>query len=122
MRSSTAPESLALVLGFDGAFVIRHDIKTMLSQHIPILTLTDSHQLFTTMTRAKLTTERRLMTGIEAVREAYHERTIANIAFNISADNYADGMTKRAPNTSLLHLLQTHGVTHGIPQYIIERK
>lgn len=94
----------------------------MLGQHIPIIMLTDSNQLFTTLTRAKLTTERRLMIDIEAVREEYNERTIANVALIRSADNYADGMTKLAPNSSLLHLLQTNKVRQGIVQYIIERK
>ena len=121
-RSSTAAETLAFVLGFGAAFLIRHDIQTMLGQHIPIIMLTDSNQLFTTLTRAKLTTERRLMIDIEAVREEYNERTIANVALIRSADNYADGMTKLAPNSSLLHLLQTNKVRQGIVQYIIERK
>ena len=63
----------------------------MLGQHILILMLTDSHQVFTTLTSAKMTTERRLMVDIESVREAYNDRTIANVALIRSADNYADG-------------------------------
>lgn len=120
--SSTAAETPAFVLGFDVAFLLRHDIHTMLGQHIPTLMLTDPHQLFTALTPAKMTTARRLMIEIESVREAYHDRTIANVALIRSAENFADGMTKLAPNASLLHLLRHRKINNGILQYIIERK
>lgn len=96
-RSSTAAETLAFMLGFDAAFLIRHDIQAMLGQHIPIFMLTDSHKLFTTLTPAKMATERRLMVDIASVREAYNERTIADAALIRFVDNYEDCLNNLAP-------------------------
>lgn len=92
-------------------FLIRHDIQIMLGQHIPVLLLADSNQLFTILIRAQMTTGRRLIVDIASVREAYNERTIANVALIRSADIYADGLTKLPPNASLSNLLRTHKVS-----------
>lgn len=86
------------------------------------LMVTDSHQLSTALTHTEMTTETRLMVDMASVREEYHLHSIESLAEICSADNCADCMTKLVPNVSLVKFMRTHKVSHGILQYVIERK
>lgn len=118
-RSSMAAETLAFVDGFDNAYLIRHDLERMLGRDIPLLMLTDCKLLFDALTRARYTTERRLMVDIASAREAYLDRTISNVGLIRSEFNPADGLTKVPENQALLRLIKTHIIDHPVEQYII---
>ena len=114
-----AAETLAFVDGFDNAYLIRHDLERMLGRDIPLLMLTDCKLLFDALTRARYTTERRLMVDIASAREAYLDRTISNVGLIRSEFNPADGLTKVPENQALLRLIKTHIIDHPVEQYII---
>ena len=122
VRSSMDGETLAFSAGFDAGFILRHDIELMTGMKIPIIMLTDSKSLFDVLTRAKYTTEKRLMVDIAAAREAYNDHVISNIALIDSADNPADALTKIGHNSALQNLLRTHRISHPIIQYVIENQ
>jgi len=77
--STTTGEAFALTNGFDAAFVLRHDIHRMINVKVLILAFTDSEILFEVITRNKMSTEKRLMIHIEAIRESHNERELTNI-------------------------------------------
>jgi len=93
----------------------------ILRTHVPLIMMTDSEILFSIIVRNRQTSEKRLMIDIRAIREAYAERVISNIALIASEHNIADAMTKIGHNTSLDKLLQTSIIEHPIRQYVIER-
>ena len=119
-RSSMAAETFAFADAFDAAYAIKFDLEKLLNKSIPLLMLTDSKALFDVITRSKYTTEKRLMIDIAAVRQAYNEKEINNIALIKSEFNPADGLTKLACNEALKQLLETHKISHPVEQYVIE--
>ena len=60
------------------------------------------------------------MIDIAAVRQAYYNRQMDNIALIKSEFNAADGLTKVKANNSLKELLRTHHLSHPIEQFVIE--
>ena len=114
-----AGETLAFVDAFDNAYILRNDLERMLGISMPLLMLTDSEQLFNVLTRARYTTEKRLMVDISATREAYSDHTITNIGLIHSDDNPADGLTKINGNGALQRLLQTNSLNHSVRQFVI---
>jgi len=119
-RSTSSGEAFALTDGFDAAYVLRHDLQRMINVKVPILAFTDSEILFDIITRNKMTTEKRLMIDIKAIRESYNERELSNIALIASEDNPADAMTKMKSNSSLLSLMKTNTISHPIRQFVIQ--
>eukprot|EP00171_Calliarthron_tuberculosum_P022198 IDg22198t1 len=115
-----ASETLAFADSFDSAYTIKHDLEQTLGRRIPLPMLTDSQALFDILTRAKYTTEKRLMIEIAAARQAYNEKEIDNITLIESKYNLAGALTKIAPNETLNNLMKTRKASHLIRQYIIE--
>jgi hypothetical protein len=93
-RSSMAGETLAFADGFDNAFLLRHELESMLGQPVPLIMFTESQALFNVVTRNKTTTERRLMVDVAAARQAYHSMIISNIGLIKPCYNPADELTK----------------------------
>eukprot|EP00170_Pyropia_yezoensis_P002385 contig_10001_g2389 len=58
VRSMMAGAVCAIANAFDEAFVIKHDLQPVNQQHIPLIMLTDSKQLFDVITRASHPTEK----------------------------------------------------------------
>ena len=84
-RSSAAAETLAFAHTFDNAYLIKHDLQTILHKKIPILMLTDSKILFYVLTRSLYTSEKRLMIDIAAARQAYTDGQLDNIALSLNS-------------------------------------
>jgi hypothetical protein len=123
VKRSTAGETLAMADSFDAAFVILHDLETILGRKIPLLLLTDSESLFSTLTRDKYTKERRLLLDIAVVRQAYKMHELSNIGLIDSAHNLAVGLTKLKPKAApnaLLAILQSAKVNHPIKRWVVE--
>jgi hypothetical protein len=115
-----AGETLAFVDAFDNAFILCHELSKMLGADLPLLMMMDSRALFDVITRARYTTERRLMVYIAAAREAYQNRKMSNIGLIRSEFNPEDGLTKACPNDALMRLLTTNKIDHPIEQFFVE--
>ncbi len=78
--------------------------------------LTDSKALFDVVTRARYTTERRLVVVISATREAYNQgiNEVCNIGLISSDDNPADGLTKISSSEALKQLMKTYRLSHTV--------
>ena len=119
-RSTMAAETMAFADAFDSAFILRHDLERAIGRKIPLLMLTDSQALFDVLTRAKYTSEKRLMIDIEVARNAYAKKEIDNIALIESQYNPAYAMTKISPNEALIKIMKSNKLDHPVKQYIIE--
>ena len=83
--------------------------------------MTDLKLLFDVITRKRYTTEARLMMEIAAVREAYNQRLIPNIAFIKTEHNVADALAKTKSNDAPLWMLQTHMLNHLVEQFVVDK-
>lgn len=79
-RSSFAGETIALADAFDNVFLLQHDLQRILGKPVPILVMTDSKLLFDVITGNRTTSEARQMVDVAAVREAYNQQIIPNVA------------------------------------------
>jgi len=70
VKSIMAGEVYAFADAFDAACVIKHDLERMDDEHLPLVMLKDSKQMFDAITRASHTTGKRLMIDVAAAREA----------------------------------------------------
>ena len=100
-------EIFALADGFDRAFMIRHDLENIYCKKIPLYVLTDSKQVFDTITKASKTMERRLLIDIAAARQAYNREEISNLGLVASKNMIADDLTKTMRASSLIKVLET---------------
>ena len=121
VRSIMAGEMYAFVLGFDRAFIIKHDFQEMLGKSIPITMLTDSKQVFDSMTKSKPTTERRLMIDLHATKDSYDKFEITNVALIRTDQNLADSLTKDTTSRRLLHVMHSGKDNVTVSQWV-ERK
>jgi len=119
VRSIMAGEVYAFAKAFDDAFVIKHDLERNYHQHMPLIMLTDSKQLFDVITRASHPTEKRLMVEIAAAREAHNKHEISNVDLLKSEHNVADGLTKPRPCAVLENVLRTGRDNNPAQQWII---
>jgi hypothetical protein len=120
-RSSFAGECFAFADGFDRGPILKHELERMTGNCIPLMLFTDSKTLFDVITRARYTTETRLMIDISASREAFNERLISNIGLIKSEFNPADSLTKIGSNGAMLTLLRSGKIEHPIEQIIIDK-
>jgi hypothetical protein len=120
-RSSMAGDTLTFADGCDNAFLLRHELESMLGQPVPLIMFTDSKALFNVLIRNKVTMERRLKVDVAAARQAYHSMIISNIGLIKSCYNPADGLTKVGFNSALANLLRPHSIDHRVEQYVLRK-
>ena len=87
VRSIMAGKVFAFSAAFDHAYIIRHDLESILGQSI-------RHKMFDVITKSSHTTEKRLMIEVTAAREAYNRHEISNVGLVPGEVNPADGLTK----------------------------
>ena len=63
-----AGEAYAFLLAFDVAFMVKHDLETVIKQLIPLSIFTESKQMFDVITCATQIMEKHLMIDVAAVR------------------------------------------------------
>ena len=69
-RSVLGCETMASADAFDMAFAMKNNLRRMTSLDIPIMMLTDSLSLFDVITKAKITSEKRLIIDVKVVKDA----------------------------------------------------
>lgn len=107
VRSILAEEVCAFMDAFDVSFMISSDVSNLLGMTITVFLFTDSKQLFDSVTKAKRTTEKRLMIDISAARESYKRYEIEAIGLIKGCDNPADDFSKINGNGTLKRILDS---------------
>lgn len=117
VRSIMAGEVYAFADAFDTAFILKHDLERIYHQHLPLVMLPDSKQMFDVITRASHTTEKRLMIDVTAARQAYNRHEISNVGLVQSEHNIADGLTKPGQCAALSTMMQTAKDVNPVQQW-----
>lgn len=109
-RSVMAAESLALVYGFDQAFVARDILQQVTDQQIPIDAFIDSKTVFNVVAKSGGTMEKRLQIDVNALRESHDRKELRCLSWISGHENYADGLTKDtfSPDHLLWQLMKTN--------------
>ena len=117
-RSVLGCETMAFADAFDMAFAMKNDICKMKSLDIPIVMLADSLSLFDVITKAKITSERRVMIDVKVDKDAYQRYEIGTTGFIRSEYNSADALTKVKKSDILNKILRESVLLHPIEQWI----
>lgn len=118
VRSIMGGEVYAFMDAFDMAFVIKKDLERVLDTDLSIIMLTDSKQLFDSVTCGKRTAERRLSIDISAARQSYQNYEIECLGLVRGDANPADGLTKASGNSALRRLMETGRDETSVEQWI----
>ena len=109
---------MAFADAFYMAYAMTNDLHNMTSLDIQTVMLTDSLSLFDVITKAKITSEKRLIIDVKIVKDAYQRNELHNIAFIRSEYNPADALTKINISDILNKVLQKSLLLHPIEQCI----
>jgi hypothetical protein len=94
-------EAMALALAFSLSYTLQYDIRRMTGFKPPIHLRTDSLAVFDAITKNTTAKDHRLLIDIAQLRQLWHRREVAQLAFIRSKWNIADTLTKRdSPNLS----------------------
>lgn len=118
VRSILGGEAIAFIDGFDQGFLLRAQLRALLGRTLPMRILTDSASLYHVMTRATLTTERRLIIDLMAARESYARGEISDIGLIRSQYNPADELTKDTDCSRLLAIMTSHHISHPVEEWV----
>lgn len=90
---------------FDSAYPLKQDLESVYKNMIPLHMITDSTQLFDSISKGKRTTEKRLSIDITAAREAYKNYEKSRICLLHGDQNPADALSKVNGNQSILSIM-----------------
>lgn len=83
--------------------------------------LTGSERIFRIIVKASITTAKRLMIDVRAVREEYQLGEISEVGWIRSAHNLADGLTKYEKSKILVDFLERGRLTTSVEQWVIRK-
>ncbi len=112
-------ECHAFADAFDYAYMLKHDLESLLHQTVPMQMPTDCKSLFDVIVKAGRTADRRLMIDIAACRQAYERHEIADIGYINSNYNLTDCKTKVMKPTQLMNVMTTAHLDHLIEQWVV---
>lgn len=117
-RSVMAAEILALVIGFDQAYIVKHALGELLDIDIPIDAFIDSRTTFNCVAKNASTIEKRLQIDVAALRESYTRGELRCLGWIPGHMNPADGLTKSIVpgNTHALNVLMNSNKLDLQPQ------
>lgn len=118
VRSIMGGEVIAFGMGYDRAFILKHDLEQIYARKITLTMLTDSKQTFDVITKGSTTSERRLLIDICLAREAYAKGEIDHVGLVKSENNPADGLTKVKHCRALEDILVTGMDKNPVEQWI----
>jgi hypothetical protein len=118
-HSAMAAETCAFAECFDAAYVLNHDLETLLCRPIRLQMLTDSKQLFDCMSHSSRAKERRIMIDVAAAKQAFERNEISDLGHVRGSDTLADCFTKVTRPVQLMEALERRVLDHGIQQWIV---
>lgn len=110
-HSFMAAEILALVQGYNEAFVIKHTLHEILGVEVPLDAYIDSRTIFNCVVKHTGTLEKRLQTDGASLREAHMREELKSPGWILGSENPADGLNKDAIlslHHPLLQLMRTN--------------
>lgn len=113
-RSVMAAEILALVNGYDEAFIVKHTMEEILKRKIHLDVYIDSRTTFNCVAKHAPTLEKRLQIDVSALRESHMRGEIRTIGWIPGSKNPADGLTRDKIVNShhpLIQLMKTNSIT-----------
>lgn len=106
-RSVLAAEVHAFASCYGYAVTLSYDIGRILRRSVDVLPFTDSKSLFDTITNLSSVSEKRLLIGSAALRQACVSEDLKNVAHLSSEYNIADVLTKGNPPADSVALLRS---------------
>ena len=110
-RSVLAAELMALVHGFDQAFVIQHTLHEILGRNLPIDAYVDSRTAFNFVAKNADTMEKRLQIDANALRQSLQQGELRSIGWIPGTENPADAFTRKclpSENHPLIRLMKSN--------------
>ncbi|PXF44344.1 hypothetical protein BWQ96_05908 [Gracilariopsis chorda] len=123
-----AAELLALVHGYDQAYIAKHMLEVMLQMMIPISAYINVRTVFNSVAKHTFMSDKRLAIHISALQGSLRCRELNSIGWTGSEDNVADSFTRLEipkPGTALLRLIDTSKLSiqiNGLAKQIREGK
>ena len=93
-RSVMAAEVMALVLGYDVAFVVKDLVEEILGREIKLEVMIDSRTVFNVIAKDGQTVEKRLQIDVLALRQSYDVGELEKFSWIPGSANPADALTK----------------------------
>jgi hypothetical protein len=93
-RSVLAAEILALVYGWDNAFVVAHTLSEIFGRSIPVHAYVDSRTTFNCVAKHAGTLEKRLAIDSHALRESITRGELSFLGWIPGSENPADALTR----------------------------
>lgn len=119
LASILAVETITCVTGFDAAFAIRNAFEKTLARQLPLYLYTNSYSLFITVNKCQSVREKRLLTDLSIIRQAYQRGKITNMGFVRTEHVIADPLTNITSNALIGTLLRTRKLTHPVEEFIV---
>ena len=94
VRSTLSAECMTWIEGIVTVFLLQQILNEILSQRVPILALTDSYTLVSSVYSAKTVTDKRLRVDMAYLRGFMEEKCVERLAWVSGKDQLADGLTK----------------------------
>lgn len=116
VRSVLGTEGCAFADAFDQAFALRTTLYPLLRLTLPIHMPTDSKSLLDTLFKESVTTEKRLAIYLQAIRQAYSQCKISNVAFVRSEHDPDDSLTKVKKIQALQGAITNNKLDHPFDQ------
>ena len=93
-RSVMAAEVIALVLGYDVAFVVKDLVEEILGREVKLEVMIDSRTVFNVIAKDGQTAEKRLQIDVLALRQSYDAGELEQFSWIPGSVNPADALTK----------------------------
>lgn len=117
--SALESEVMEFLEAFDMSHTITFDIQAISNQIVPLRMVTDRIPLLNVLTKAIITTSKRLMINFKAVNYSYQHMEINDIANLKYTYNTPDPFTKIRHDLIFLRVQQTSELYTPIRQWII---
>jgi Reverse transcriptase (RNA-dependent DNA polymerase) len=113
-RSVLAAEILALVYGWDNAFVVSHALNEIFGRSIPVYAFVDSRTTFNVIAKHARTLEKRLAIDSHALQESLARGELSRLGWIPGTENPADALTRSTvlkTDHPLIHLMRSNKIT-----------
>jgi hypothetical protein len=113
-----AAELLALLHSFDIGIALQDSVSEILGRRAHMKVYTDSQVRWDAVTSLYSTSEKRLLSDIYGIQEAFRTGVLENLCRIDSKWNPADAMTKEVPSDYFIEVLRSNALTHPVVQEI----